>query len=83
MNVSEIEYEYHLISFAQYGWHVRVGMDVIALVVSLIMAMSYKYTTNLNKDYPSYLGMAIVNFMIAVVMFLAAYLFHGATFDND
>lgn len=72
-----------MIAFSKYEWHVRVLVDIIAIFVSFVMALFYKYTTNLNKDYPSYLGMFIVNSMIAIIMFLAAFLFHGATFDGN
>ncbi len=72
-----------MIAFAKYSWQFRVSLDFLAIFVSLVMALSYKYTTNLSKDYPSYLGMFIVNFMIAIIMFLASYFFHGASFDDD
>lgn len=47
------------------------------------MSLTYKYTTNLNKDYPSYLGMLIVNFMMTFNMALASYFLHGTTYDSD
>lgn len=55
----------------------------MALLVSFIMATFSQYTSNLNKDYPSYVGLTIVNFMIAILMFAASFLFHGASFDTD
>ena len=72
-----------MLGFANYSWQFRIAIDFLALFVSFVMALSYKYTTDLNKDYPSYLGMFIVNSMIAIIMFLASYFFHGATFDNN
>jgi hypothetical protein len=83
METEKIDTSYHMIAFANYSWHFRVSLDAIALFVSFIMALSYKYSTNLNKNYPSYLGMFIVNFMIAIILFVASYFFHGASFDND
>lgn len=58
-------------------------MDALALIVSFIMALFQKYTSNLNKDYPSYIGLVIVNTMIAILMFAASFIFHGATLDAD
>lgn len=72
-----------MIGFLQYSWQVRLVVDFVALFVSLIMAISYKYTNSLNKDYPPYLGMFVVNSMVAMVMFVASYFLHGATFDKD
>jgi hypothetical protein len=83
MDTQIIDTSYRMIGFASYSWHFRISIDFLALFVSFVMAISYKYTTNLNKDYPSYLGMFIVNSMIAVIMFLASYFMHGASFDND
>ena len=83
MDTSNIDQQYRMISFADYNWHLRVIVDIIALLISFVMAMFSQYTGNLNKDYPSYLGVTIVNFMIAALMFGAALLFHGATLDAD
>jgi hypothetical protein len=69
--------------FTNFSWQVRVLVDVALLAVSVIMAVCYKYTTNISKCYPSYLGMLVVNSMIVVNMAFSSYLFHGATFDSD
>jgi hypothetical protein len=70
-------------AFLHQPWYIRVIFDVIALLNSLFMSITYKYTTNLNKNYPSYLGMLIVNFMMAINLALFSYFIHGATFDTD
>lgn len=72
-----------MIGFAKYSWEFRLGMDFLALFVSFVMAMTYKYTTTLSKDYPSYLGMFVVNFMISILLFVASFFMHGVSFDND
>jgi len=83
MDTSNPDISYRMLGFSHSSWQFRVGLDFLALFVSLVMALSCKYTTNMNKNYPSYLGMFVVNFMIGIIMFLASYFFHGASFDND
>ena len=72
-----------MISFAKYDWQLRVAIDTVAILVSFVMAMFSQYTSALNKDYPSYLGLTLVNYLIAIMMFGASYLFHGASLDTD
>jgi hypothetical protein len=69
--------------FLNHPWYIRSIADLVALLMSFIMAITYKYTTNLNKDYPSYLGMFVSNIMLAINLVLASYFFHGTTYDFD
>lgn len=56
---------------------------MVTLFMSFVMAQFSQYTSNLNKDYPSYLGLSIVNFMVAILLFAASFFLHGATFDTN
>ena len=66
LDTSQVDTSYHYIAYSHYEYYTRVLIDGIAIILSIIMTITYKYTTALNKDYTSYLGLFIVNSMIGV-----------------
>jgi hypothetical protein len=61
----------------------RFGGGMVALGSSVFMMVTSKFTTDLSKIYPSYLGMLVVNLMITGNMIMFSYFLHGATFEFD
>ena len=54
LDTSRVDTSYHNIAYSNYEYYTRVLIDGIAIILSIIMTITYKYTTVLNKDYTSY-----------------------------